>query len=327
MKKIIIILLVGFVTLGASAQDFHLSQYDVIPMAMNPALTGMTTDKLYRAATVYRSQWRQLSARPYSTFGLSYDMKVHDRWGAGIHIVNSDQSRAYNSLLFLASGAYLITDPNQDKHKITAGLQAGVIYNSVNKTDLTFDNQYSEGDFSGNLPSLESFENYSKILPDINLGAAYKWTDQVRWYHPYVGISAAHILAPKNSFFSTGDGSSRLPRKFTINGGSELEYNNQLKFDVKVLAMLQGQATEMMAGFNAFYDIKENANTIIQLGLYYRNQDALIVSAGIDYQGLIYVMSFDFTTSELSKYGGGTGALEFSLVFTPSANRSAPRID
>jgi len=326
MKKIITILFGSFLAIGVVAQDYHLSQYDVIPMAMNPANTGMNPGKLYRAATVYRSQWKQLSSRAFSTFGLSYDMKVHDRWGAGVYIVNNDMARAFNSLLFIASGAYEITDPNQQKHKITTGLQLGIIYNTINQSDLTFDNQYGGGDFNSNLPSLETFQRGSKTMPDVNWGVNYKWADPARKYHPYIGIAAAHLLSPKNSFFETGDEAPRLPRKFTLNGGSVFEINDQLSFDGKFLTMLQGQASEVLFGVNTFYDIKQNDNTIVQMGLYYRNKDAFIVSAGIDYQGLIYVMSFDFTTSGLNQYGGGTGALEFSLVFTPGINASAPRM-
>ena len=326
MKKLITILFGCFLTASINAQDYHLSQYDVIPMAMNPALTGMNTGKLYRAAAVYRSQWKQLSSRAFSTFGLSYDMKLHDRWGAGVHIVNNDRARAFNSLMFIASGAYEITASTQRKHRLTTGLQLGFIYNTINQSDLTFDNQYGEGDFNGNLPSLETFQRGSKTMPEVNWGVAYKWTDPNREYHPYVGIAAGHLLSPKNSFFETGDEAPRLPRKFTFNGGSEYELNEKFTFDGKVLAMFQGQASEILFGVNSFYDIKENENTIVQLGLYYRNKDAFIVSTGVEYQGLIYVMSFDFTTSGLNEYGGGTGALEFSLVFTPNSNISAPRM-
>lgn len=325
MKKVIIIFIVNLFTVGAFAQDYHLSQFDVIPMAVNPAHTGMKSDVIYRAATVYRSQWRTLSSKPFTTFGLAYDMEVKDRWGAGIFIIDNNQARTYNSLTFLASGAYEITDPTQNKHKITTGLQAGIIYNTINESDFTFDNQYENGDFNSNLLSKEVFTKMSKVMPEINFGIAYKWTDRNRDYHPYVNIAVAHVLSPKNSFVTTSEEASRLPRKFTFNGGSEYIVNKQLRFDGQILTMFQAQSSEILFGLNSFYKIQENADTEIKLGLFYRNQDAFILTLGVEYLGLTYAMSFDFTTSNLNQADRGTGALEFSLTFSPFKNASAPR--
>jgi len=72
-----------------SAQDFHLSQYDLFPLYYNPAQTGMYGgEKMdYRFFGNYRSQWQKLQGKPYSAFGVGFDMPVN-RYGVGILVMD-----------------------------------------------------------------------------------------------------------------------------------------------------------------------------------------------------------------------------------------------
>src|SRR3954468_278812 len=75
------------------AQDFHLTQYDAFPLYMNPALTGNylgETGHDYKIHSVYRTQWRALATKPYSTYGVGYDQKLQkERFGVGGYILNN----------------------------------------------------------------------------------------------------------------------------------------------------------------------------------------------------------------------------------------------
>ena len=67
------------------AQDFHLSQYDMMPMYYNAAQTGMyfgQQDMKFRLTGNYRSQWQKIQGKPYSSIGVGYDMPM-ERWGVG----------------------------------------------------------------------------------------------------------------------------------------------------------------------------------------------------------------------------------------------------
>src|SRR5574343_341535 len=69
---------------GIKAQDFHLAQYDVASLYLNPALTGMYANEDDAQYTVYvdsRSQWRALGMKPFFTTYLGFDMpyKVQDK--------------------------------------------------------------------------------------------------------------------------------------------------------------------------------------------------------------------------------------------------------
>lgn len=309
------------------AQDYHLSQFDAVQVMFNPAHTGMTHDKDYRASTLYRNQWRPLAARPFSTFAIAYDMRINDRWGVGGYMINSDGAKIFNSFNLVGSVAYEISDPVQKDFELTVGLQTGMIYRNTKDSELTFDSQYSNGEFDNSLPSLEEFNRFSKVMPEFTLGMAYKMTRDVNVFRPYGGFSLWHLTSPKSAFVEGTDIDSRLPRKFVFNAGGEIQPSDELMFDVKLLAMFQGQATEYMGGFTTTYLLSEDDDTRVGLGLYYRHLDAFIINLGIDYKHLRYYMSYDITTTDLANYNKRMGGLEFTLVYTPEGQHTRTLID
>ena len=96
------------------AQDFHVSQYDVATMYLNPALTGMYGDEKgdYRAYVDTRSQWRAFGVKPFFTTYLAYDMPytIKDKKvGFGAYFINNRTGPGnFNTTGFMLSGAYNI---------------------------------------------------------------------------------------------------------------------------------------------------------------------------------------------------------------------------
>src|SRR5690554_4437686 len=158
-------------------QDYHFSNFDALVTGYQPALTGMSTKYQYQAASQYRSQWRPLSTKPFATFAFSYDMPLNERWGFGGYFANFDGAKVYNSMNFIASSAYRISDPIQNEHILTVGLQAGLIYNNVSNRDLLFESQFDNGRFNSAVPSGENFNSYNHMMPEFNMGIYYKWAD------------------------------------------------------------------------------------------------------------------------------------------------------
>ena len=60
MKKIVLLLLIGFSLLKTTAQDPNFSQFYSSPLTLNPALTGKFNGVL-RATGTYRNQWPEIS--------------------------------------------------------------------------------------------------------------------------------------------------------------------------------------------------------------------------------------------------------------------------
>lgn len=310
------ILLLLCLPMGAFAQDYHFSNYDAMIPLNQPALTGQFTKFKYRAASQYRNQWRPLSNKPFTTFGMSYEMPFNERIGLGGYFTNFDGAKAYNAFNIMLSAAYQITDPYQKDHLLTVGVQAGATYKNINNEDLLFESQYDDGRFNSALPSNENFDKFSKLSPEINIGAYYEWTDIGNQFHPYFGVSVFHVNSPKQSLLGNANNDSRLPRRYFINPGVKMDVNTQLEIDLRGMYQYQGKAKELMIGVNGNYHI-ERTNTKVHLGVSYRNKDAVIVMTGVTYEELLFAINYDITTSTLNDFNGGKGALELSLVYRP----------
>jgi hypothetical protein len=60
--------------LAVFAQDIHFTQFDMQPLIINPAFTGMFDGKV-RAGAIYRNQWASVTV-PYVTFGGYADLPL-----------------------------------------------------------------------------------------------------------------------------------------------------------------------------------------------------------------------------------------------------------
>ena len=73
MKKITLFVALLLVVIAGMAQDIHYSQFYASPLTLNPALTGVNACN-YRVGVMYRSQWSSVSADPYQTPSISFDI-------------------------------------------------------------------------------------------------------------------------------------------------------------------------------------------------------------------------------------------------------------
>src|SRR5688572_14080580 len=111
MKKYFALLAIT-ATVTVSAQDFHLAQYDVANLYMNPGTTGMFQGEKdsYRISADYRAQWRSLGMRPFNTQFISFDMpldKWDQKWGVGGYILNNHANPGlFRTMQVMGSGAY-----------------------------------------------------------------------------------------------------------------------------------------------------------------------------------------------------------------------------
>lgn len=305
-------------------QDFHLAQYDAAPQYLNPALTGIYfKDKGdYRINANYRSQWRSLVNKPFHTYCIGYDMP-YKRFGFGGFIINNRAGTgSFNTLSFMASGAYQITDDPTKRHFMTVGLQLGILHKSYDPTKHTFDEQYSvqAGGFDPNLDNGEVFDKTSILRFDVNGGIYYKYVDMDKTFNPYGGFSVRHINKPNESFTSN---KTRLPMHFIAHGGTDIIINEKIKIVPSVLYMINNskgkkynnKATELNMGLLGYYRFEESDYEVF-LGGAYRLEDAVIIHTGLKHDNNIYRISYDINASYLHNFSGGRGALEFSIIYT-----------
>ena len=317
LKKLFLPLLV-LLQLAASAQDFHLSQFDATPHYFNPALTGIYfgNEANYRIYSDYRSQWGALSSKPFSTYYLAYDMP-YKQYGAGAYLVhNRNGTGGLNTLQFMPSVAYKITNEVNGPHNLSVGLQMGILYTSFDPNRFTYDNQYSPTDptgFDQNISSGENFGNVSSVKFDANMGVFYKFKKTEWKAHPFVGFSLFHVAKPNQSV--TGSTTDRIPIRYVLQGGADYTITPEIHVTPMLLYMYQGEAQEFSIGAVGFYHLKDTKYDILG-GLNYRNRDAFIIQLGMKYEQHIITFSYDINTSYLNNYTNGRGAFEMSILLS-----------
>ncbi|HEV7229920.1 MAG TPA: PorP/SprF family type IX secretion system membrane protein [Ktedonobacteraceae bacterium] len=296
------------------AQDYHLSQYDIAPLYMNPALAGMYLGEKgdFRVMANYRSQWQKLQSKPYTTSALAFD-KPMGRFGVGGYIVDNLAGLSnYNTFGFMVGGAYRITSEKSKFHILTTGLQIGMLNKKYSDNDLLFTEQYySNRGLDPNTPTGESFQKFSSIKFDVNMGIYYKYKNDFKKFNPFAGFSINHVNRPDQSTTGTV---YRMPMRFNLSGGTDIYISSLLNLTPSVLFMYQGGAREIVLGVLEYYHI--NANYQLVSGLSYRVQDAVIIQLGIKQGSSVFRMSYDIITSPLKAYAGSRGAIEMGIVYT-----------
>lgn len=316
--KLIIPLLSTFVFIqNLKAQDFHLTQYYAFPLYLNPALTGNYSgeDADYKINSVYRSQWRSIAKKPFTTYGISYD-QPYKKFGIGAYILNNRAGAAkFNTLNFQLSGSYFITDPEKSPHLLNVGLQMGLFYKSFNPNEILFESQYdnSTGTLNAEINSGENFDRTSLVKFDANLGVFYKYKEDSKKFAPFIGFSVFHLSKPSESFSAK---KNRVPMRFVAHGGCDFKVNEKLKLTPAFLYMNQASASDLTIGVTGFYRIKDTKSDVM-FGLNYRMKDAVMLQVGIKQnEQHTFRISYDINTSYLQNYTGSRGAIEFSLILT-----------
>jgi type IX secretion system PorP/SprF family membrane protein len=336
MKKIPSILFL-FITIGVSAQDYHLSHYDVAGMYLNPAMTGLyAPDKPdFRVYFDHRSQWRALGVKPYSTSYLGYDraQKIGSRnFGLGGYLVNNSAGiNNLNTLGVMISGAYDIINSTSKsvssvkpvKHLLSVGLQLGIFYRTTNANNLSYDVQYSPGNgsFDQSIPNNESYNRLSMVRFDAAYGLYYKLVEKGRKYRPFAGISMFHLTRPRESL--TG-GPGKLPIRYAAHGGCEITINDKSELRPRILFMSQSRAMDLVPGLQYYHRLKDNPLRLMA-GFDWRVRDAAIISIGANNDAYAVRLSYDFTVSYLKNYIGSRGAFELSLIYTGDHLRAATK--
>jgi type IX secretion system PorP/SprF family membrane protein len=304
----------------ATAQDFHLSQYDAPPLFLNPAMTGMFDGK-FRVHAHYRTQWMAVANKPYTTTGLSFDMPVK-KFGIGLQVFNYRAGTGdYNAFSALLSVAYDVVFDKKKNHHLALGAQGGIVQKSVNVNKLTFGNQYTTangGGFDTGLPTGEVFTNTNFIIHDINAGLLYYYAKDNSRLNPFVGFSAFHLTQPTETFFNS---SNKLPMRYYAHGGVKVNVNEKIQLLPKFIYMQQINDQELTATLLLHYFLK-TSDTYLIFGPTYRNKDAAIIEAGIKKGNYTCRVSYDINTSKLQEVSNRRGGFEISLTYV--ARRSKP---
>lgn len=293
-------------------QDHLTSQYDANPLTFNPSLTGMFEYGEIRAAVQHRTQWPTVTDNlNISTYAI--DMPFKDRYGLGIYIKSEEESELSNYHI-VTSGAGEITLPNQNKHRLTVGLQFGLIYKSTKRLTTHTNYDPNTGSFNEFADNGERLDFHSKVLPEINYGFSYVRTDFEAKVNPYGGFAMMHATNPIEAL--TPNDYSRLGRRFVLHGGTKISVHEKATIDPALVVNWQSGHNYITYGLKGNYDL--NSEFTFIGGIHHRIQDAIIPQLGLEYKTFIFRMSYDITTGPLGNYNYRKGGFEFSLIYISS---------
>jgi type IX secretion system PorP/SprF family membrane protein len=312
-----------FVLKSQAQVDPHFSQYYMYPSYLNPALTG-AFDGEYRATAIYRTQWGNVTT-PFTTPGASVDFNGNKSLNYGGSVLQqSAGDGGYNYLTAYGNVAYTgLRFGTLGNQRLVFGLQAGIIQRKFNPSKLRWGSQWNPA--SGYDPTLpgDILTKTSATSFDAGAGLLYYDAQPGKKANLYGGISVAHLTMPDDQF--SANGNDKLPMRFTFHGGVRLVASEKLTITPNVLFMQQRTSTETMVG--AYGQLKADTNTDFLLGLNYRFKDAFSPYMGVFYKNFTLGLSYDITTSDLSKMQKGSNSFELSLSFIGRKKVATPEVE
>ena len=306
------------------AQGMHFSQYYNAPLLLNPANAALMSDNDYRVGVNYRKQWASIPV-PYTTISAFGDFQLmrnsnYSYWmGVGFAFFNDKAGNGDLSLTrFEANLAYHVM--MGDYSMLSAGLVGGYGQRSINYNKLSFNQQWDGFKFDIDLANGEQDgivnTNYMDIGAGINLALFPNEATYIKF-----GLGLAHVNQPKETFYD-GTTANKVGMRPTGNIDALLRMSDRVTLNPSVYYTTQKSASELIFGGQGLVNISdksygsdERKTTQIILGAYYRWNEAVIGTFGMNFSGVKFMVSYDYTISTLAVDNGGKGGLELSFVY------------
>ncbi len=316
----------------AVAQDIHFSQYNETPSIINPALAGVRYNT--SVSVNYKDQWGSV-ANKYQTSGISLEQTIKFR-----KLKRNYVAVAANIFRDNAGDAKLKTlNPNLGfsyvqritrKMKLSAGVQGGFFYRTIDVDNLRWDKQYNGYAYDGGLPSGESAPRSAITSYDLGAGMNLSFAESDRFISSRdaskfnVGFSAYHYSIGRNSFFTTEE---KLQTRICgyFNGDFNIPSSKNAVLP-SFLLMRQGPSTEVVVGaLIKFIIVDQSTYTgnrkpfALSIGGHYRFKDAIIPALLMQYDRYAFGVSYDINVSALTPASRRNGGLEIMLRYNMAA--------
>lgn len=341
MKKLLFSIYAMLGTTCLFAQDPHFSQYDLTPSMISPALAGANHD--IQANTAYRNQWNSVGYAFQTTYMSAEVRIIPDKripkgyWGMGIAFLNdaAGSARMTQNALGLNFAYHILL---QEGHTFGLGLNTGVAFNSISGTNGRWASQFDGVEYNMIIPSGEQFSAVTYSVFDVGAGLLYTFNKKEAYMtkndsrRVNAGISAYHLNRPQHSFIDRDV--AKLPIRYV--GFFNMVYgldNTKLVVEPGVYYQQQGKARDILAGSMLKYVLKDQSArttayeaSMIGLGLFYRNFDALVARMSYEQFGFKLSLGYDFNISSLARASRGFGGFEIGLRWTLDDPFTATRI-
>ncbi len=306
----LVLLFTGFIV---RSQDIHWSQFNDNPIFQNPANAGNFKGD-YRFVGNYRDQWRSITV-PFSTISISADsrLKKYKNIGIAAQLFNDNVGDGkFQTTEFQLSSAYSIRLTADSSHVLRPGINLGFNYRQVNWNKFSFDNQFDGIIYNPALSTNEVFQNQQTSNLSVGAGMIYEF--RVKDIPITSGISFFNLNRPNQSFYG-----AKIPRDVRSNIFAKGVYKLNPDWDLlpSFNINLQGKYKEIIVGSSAKYTLVNKLGTYraFYMGAWFRNRDALYLTAGMDYQDWFFGLSYDINLSKLVAASNARGGLEVAIRY------------
>jgi len=334
VKCILVLLFVISLRMTTCAQSPVFSQFYASGLYLNPSLAGIEKD-IFMGMN-YRSQWSNVGV-PFNTFQFSFIKPlvkpgIHAKHlgGFGASFLNdvAGPNREFINQSVMISGAYNFHLTQYGNNILSIGLQTGLLQQKVNYNSLQWSTQYAPGmGFDNTLPGESGSLNYQVFSPLLNAGIMWYYTTRghlsLESTSVFAGLSVSNIIRP-GSFTDYQKGVPIMLYKF--HGGLARLWNRKYEISPNYLIQYQNQNFQVNLGsYMSYYihppHLHNSKNTKVMVGIWYRLQDAFILSAGFSNKSWNFAVSYDSNVSSFSRNFGYAGAFEFSLAYKIVVNK------
>ncbi len=301
LKRCLPLMLVFAVQGVTAQQDPQYTQYMYNTLTVNPGYTGSTEG--IDAVLLHRSQWIGIDGAPRTQAFTIHSPIWNDKVGLGLSAINDRIGPADE---FYIDGNFSYTLYSGVQGRLAFGLKAGA---RVLNIDWSRGRFYQEGD-----PLLNNNIN-NRIAANIGSGMYY-YTD--KWY---AGVSIPNFI--KDNYYDDIQEtvvSDRL--HYYIMGGYVFDLSESIKFKPAVLGkIVTGSPVTVDGSANFLFQEK------FTLGAGYRWDDAVSALAGFQITKEFFLgYSYDYSTTELSKYNDGSHEIILRYQLMPKTSRiKSPR--
>ena len=348
--KSLVIGLFFLFSISLNAQDVHFSQMEFAPLTFNPALAG--ANNALEASLSYRNQWSSV-VTPYQTFGASFNMRLNNKvqrrpvygsrkkrlhiaFGADFFNDRAGDTRMTTNHVNVHFATHILLNP---EHSLGLGIYGGYHQRSISPASGQWGNQYDGFIYNPDLPSGQNFSSSSFGVFDAGAGLlyTYKLNDSRLGMNDNkrinIGVAAYHVNRPNYSFLNLAN--EQLYMRFTgFVSASFGIYNTPFVLEPEIYYQQQENTREILLGLYWKFIVKKESyrtnfyrQTKLGVGLFYRNNDALIAKAVIDWNGFGIGFAYDFNLlNPLSTESHTKGGFEVALKWVVPDLKSQGKI-
>ena len=313
------------------AQDIRFSQFQSVPLYLNPASAGAISNPVIR----FQSRLQQFGPVAYRTGYASVALPVYltnreaPTGGVGLNFLQdvAGQSQEYRTTIVQLAASYNIFLDRYATHWISLGLQTGYHQTRVDFSQLNWPSQLRYNGFTGgSIP----YENFPNQISTIGINAGFLWCydptrnplSQATPLRLHAGLAINDLNEPELGFVTQADANNRLLMGYTAQAGAEFLLSERLSLAPNFLATWQYPFFTYQAGASFTYHTQLSTpnNPVpsdfkLLTGAWYRQEKSLVFLVGMGGKKWQTALSYDAHLSAQRRGVTNQYALELSILY------------